>query len=674
MTFVPIKFPPGVVRQATPNDAPNTWWDTSNVRWLAGSIMPIGGNTRISSDPLPSPVRTLFQWRDDGAREWTAVGHESGVSVLFGSLTDVTPASFVGMDAVAGGGYGSLDYGDDLNPISDPSGTTIASSATVTITNAAPAVITWADHGLTADDVVRFTTTGTLPSGIVSGAVVVGSISGTTLTVSSVTSGTLAVGEYLTGTGITVGTYISALGTGSGGTGTYTVSSSQTVSATTITATQNYYVIPVSTNTFRICLASGGKNGTPVNTSSAGSGTHTSNWVVGQDNFGRQRSSNPPIFRKPDHWSFSSFGSDLLAVCSSDGRLLHLTPTTGVVPKMDVPSNAPTGNYAMAVTAERAVMLMGAGGNPRRVAWSDFEDYNGWTFNVSTGQAGYIDLEASSPIITGVRVKEGVLVLTQHECFLVRYVGAPYFYGVEKLGSTTFSAPCAIASGGSYTVWFGESGFWVYSGGAIRLLDCPMFGDIKQNYDPLYGNYRSHMHENGAFPEFWFDYVDIHATDGEPNNYVIWNYSDNVWIRGQRNVTAAIGAVTASYPLLAKTDNNVYQSEDGWTDDGTSRVGSVWAETSVLDFGQGDSYIELNQAMIASDPDSDVDNYQIKFKSKYTPGQTEVEFGPYAPRADGYTDTRVSGRDIRLRIEATNDAYWSVGQIRFDVNKNGGRR
>jgi hypothetical protein len=606
LTFVPLKFPPGVVRQATPNDAPNTWWDSSNVRWLAGSIMPIGGNTRISSDPLPSPVRTLFQWRDNDAKEWTAVGHESGVAVIFGSLSDVTPVGFQGMAGVAGGGYGSLDWGTDENPISDPSGTTIASSAVVTITNASPAVVTWVNHGLTADDVVRFTTTGSLPSGLV------------------------------------VGT--------------------------------SYYVIPVTTDTFRVCLASGGKNGTPVNTTTAGSGVHTANWIVGQDNFGRQRSTNPPIFRKPDHWSFASYGSDLLAVCSSDGRLLHLTPTTGIVPKMDVPSNAPTGNYAMAVTAERAVMLMGAGGNPRRVAWSDFEDYNGWTFNVSTGQAGYIDLEASSPIITGVRVKEGVLVLTQHECFLVRYVGAPYFYGVEKLGSTTFSAPCAIASGGSYTVWFGESGFWVYSGGAIRLLDCPMFGDIKQNYDPLYGNYRSHMHENGAFPEFWFDYVDIHATDGEPNNYVIWNYSDNVWIRGQRNVTAAIGAVTASYPLLAKTDNNVYQSEDGWTDDGASRVGSVWAETSVLDFGQGDSYIELNQALIASDPDSDVDNYQIKFKSKYAPGQTEVEFGPYAPRADGYTDTRVSGRDIRLRIEATNDAYWSVGQMRFDVNKNGGRR
>jgi hypothetical protein len=672
VTFVPIKIPPGVIRQATPYDRANTWWDTSNVRWLSGALMPIGGSTRISSDPLPSPVRTLFQWRDNASREWTAVGHESGVSVLFGSLTDVTPAGFQGMSGVAGGGYGSLDWGTDEIPISDPSGTTIASSATVTITNASPAVITWVNHGFTDDDVVRFTTTGALPSGLTVGtsyyviplttdtfrvsgpSIITGSISGTTLTVSAVSSGTVAVGQYISGTGITAGTRITALGTGTGSTGTYTVSVSQTVSSTSISAL--------------------GKNGAAVNTSSAGSGVHTANWIVGQDNYGRQRSSNPPIFRKPDHWSFASYGSDLLGLCSSDGRLLHLTPTTGIVPKMDVPSNAPTGNYAMAVTAERSVMLMGAGGNPRRVAWSDFENYNGWTFNVSTGQAGYIDLEASSPIVTGVRVKEGILVLTQHECFLVRYVGAPYFYGVEKLGSTTFSAPCAIASGGSYTVWFGEEGFWVYSGGAIRLLDCPMFGDIKQNYDPLYGNYRAHMHENGAFPEFWFDYPDINATDGEPNQYVIWNYADNIWIRGQRNVTASIGAITANYPVAAKVDNNIYQMEDGWTDDGTSRVGQVWAETSVLDFGQGDSYVELNQALVASDPDSDVSNYQIRFKSRYAPNQTEVSFGPYAPRVDGYTDTRVSGRDIRLRVEATNDAYWSLGQIRFDVQKNGGRR
>ena len=67
-------------------------------------------------------------------------------------------------------------------------------------------------------------------------AVVTGSISTTTLTVSAVTSGALSVGVVLSGTGVTSGTIITALGTGTGGVGTYTVSVSQTVSSRTITA------------------------------------------------------------------------------------------------------------------------------------------------------------------------------------------------------------------------------------------------------------------------------------------------------------------------------------------------------------------------------------------------------------------------------------------------------
>jgi len=66
------------------------------------------------------------------------------------------------------------------------------------------------------------------------GAQVTGSISGTTLTVSAVTSGTLYVGQTIQGTGVTALTIITALGTGSGGAGTYTVSTSQTVSSTTL--------------------------------------------------------------------------------------------------------------------------------------------------------------------------------------------------------------------------------------------------------------------------------------------------------------------------------------------------------------------------------------------------------------------------------------------------------
>lgn len=67
-------------------------------------------------------------------------------------------------------------------------------------------------------------------------AVVTGAISTTTLTVSAVISGTLEVGQVISGAGITAGTTITALGSGTGGTGTYTVSVSQTASSTTVSA------------------------------------------------------------------------------------------------------------------------------------------------------------------------------------------------------------------------------------------------------------------------------------------------------------------------------------------------------------------------------------------------------------------------------------------------------
>ena len=61
-------------------------------------------------------------------------------------------------------------------------------------------------------------------------AVFTGSISATTLTVASMSSGTLAVGQSVYGVGVTLETVITALGSGSGGAGTYTVNVSQTVS------------------------------------------------------------------------------------------------------------------------------------------------------------------------------------------------------------------------------------------------------------------------------------------------------------------------------------------------------------------------------------------------------------------------------------------------------------
>ena len=63
-----------------------------------------------------------------------------------------------------------------------------------------------------------------------------GSIAATTLTVDTATSGLLGVGSIIAGPNVTAGTLITALGTGTGGIGTYEVDISQSASVDAITA------------------------------------------------------------------------------------------------------------------------------------------------------------------------------------------------------------------------------------------------------------------------------------------------------------------------------------------------------------------------------------------------------------------------------------------------------
>lgn len=75
------------------------------------------------------------------------------------------------------------------------------------------------------------------------GATFTGSIATTTLTVTAVASGNIVIGQLLTGTGVTAGTYVTGFVSGTyGGVGLYTVGVSQTTASTTITASRKYYI------------------------------------------------------------------------------------------------------------------------------------------------------------------------------------------------------------------------------------------------------------------------------------------------------------------------------------------------------------------------------------------------------------------------------------------------
>jgi hypothetical protein len=96
------------------------------------------------------------------------------------------------------------------------------------------------------------------------GAAFTGSISGDVLTVTAITSGAVAQGQTLSGTGITTGTKIVDFLTGAGGNinevGTYKLNISQTVSSTAITA---YYEKPLQINSAFVRINTS-SNGMPI--------------------------------------------------------------------------------------------------------------------------------------------------------------------------------------------------------------------------------------------------------------------------------------------------------------------------------------------------------------------------------------------------------------------------
>jgi hypothetical protein len=117
------------------------------------------------------------------------------------------------------------------------------------------------------------------------------------MTVTAVSYGSLSVGQVITGTGVTAGTQITGFISGSGNTGTYTVSASQTVASTTMTVTAiDFLNIPSwvkritvgfvgistsGTSNLQIQLGSGSANtsgylGTSLASTSAGNSAATS--------------------------------------------------------------------------------------------------------------------------------------------------------------------------------------------------------------------------------------------------------------------------------------------------------------------------------------------------------------------------------------------------------------
>lgn len=396
--------------------------------------------------------------------------------------------------------------------------------------------------------------------------------------------------------------------------------------------------------------------------------------TYGSSTYGTARPSPSPVFSPFAYWSMDNWGQDVILTANSDGRLFYYS-TAAATTAPTVITTAPTGNNAVVVTAERHVMAIGQNGSSGslfRVAWSSREDYTDWDFASVTNTAGFQDLDSHSPLLYAHEVREGHLIFSYSDVYLAQYVGLPFIYGFTRLTDTALLHPYSVAPFNGKAVWFSRNGFQLYNSGVVSPLPCPIFNDIRTEMDAINGPFRIFSGLNGRFPEIWWFY----PTDGnsEANRYVMWNYAENWWGWGMLSRSAIAPAVVYSEPFMGTSGGDMYEHEEPgvFTDNGQPRYSQVFIESGDIPLTQDNSIIDINQMQVATGVG--FQSLQITAYSQYTPEGTETTYGPYTPRADGYTDTRISARNVRLRFQPVADVDWGVGLIKADIPKQSGAK
>ena len=693
MPLTKLQFEPGVFADGSRYSTSGAWSDSDKVRFRSRFPEKIGGWQRATLAPFLGTARNLSQFTDLSGNYFLGVGTNLKYYIeRGGTLNDITPirstvtesdpfsttngsaivvvtipnhgafqndfVTFSGASAVGGL---TLNGEYQIQEVLTSATFTIlaGSNATSTATGGGSVtavfqINTGLDTTLYANGWGAGTWGGVLPGTSVT---FTGSITGTTLDVTAVASGTLAIGQLITGTGVSASppgssaTYITGLGTGTGGIGTYTVSVSQTVSSTTMFA------------------FSGTGWGSPSNTTVAG--TRLRLWS--SDNFGQNLVINPR-----DAGIYYWDNSTGLGV-----RAVELSTLPGA-------SDTPAVSRQIIVSdTDRKVIAFGCSdiitGIQDRllIRWSDTEDPAMWT-PLETNSAGGIRIPTGSEFISALETKQEVLVWTDEAVHSLRYIGAPFEYSISRIGSTSIAAPNAVVTANDVTFWMGQNGFFQYDG---RIIGLPcsvkdyVFNDINWNQAE-----KIVAGSNMSYNEVWWFYPSLNSNEND--RYVSYNYNERVWTIGTIVRTYWIDRGIEDYPRAAGVDGYIYFHEIGQDDGSTNPPSpiSAYIESSPVEIGQGDSFgfawrmipdIDFRNSSAASPTVNFILEAQDFSGSNFSQTANNNTTKTATLPIEQFTEQtyfRLRGRMMTLRVESTQiGVAWRLGIPRVDIRTDGKR-
>ena len=634
MALIDFKFQAGIDKQNTSVGAENRWVDSDNVRFRYGLPEKVGGWASLVTDTIVGVARAQHAFVDLDGNRYVAIGTDKFLLIYF---------------------EGKLH---DITPLK-----TTLTSATIATTNGSPTcTITKTAHGLSAGDIIQLDNV-TLPGG-------------TGFSNSDFEDKNFQV--------ITVPT-----------TSTFTITQSSNATATVSTGGS------LSIKPFE-----------PVGprAQSYGYGWGIDTWGTG--NWGEAASASD-ISLEPGLWSLSNFGEVLIATIGNGktftwnaGAGSPLTTRASTTTSNFQTNNNPTATrITLTSPTTRHLIHLGTEttiGNTSTqddmfIRFSDREAINIYT-PTATNTAGSQRLQDGTKIMSAIRSKENILVWTDNSLYLMKFVGAPFTFGFEQVGTNCgIIGKNAVIQIDGAAFWMSSKGFFLYDG-TVKSLPCSVEDFVYDNFDTTKGQ-QVYAGLNNLYTEIvWY-----YPSNGSEYNdkYVVYNYGEGTWYTGTEARTTWIDATVYQNPFATKYDSNssgtfpviVGESGLGQTtyfehEVGTDQVNPDGTTTTVTSFiqsfdfdianpqmGEGEFFLAVRRFI--PDFKNLLGNAKVTLAVKRFPQQSQstTSLSPFTITATtNKKDTRARGRYVNIKIE--NDAAsesWRFGTFKIDIQPDGRR-
>ena len=422
-----------------------------------------------------------------------------------------------------------------------------------------------------------------------------------------------------------------------------------------------------------------------------GYGWGSSTW--GASTWGTPRSTSSVIL-DARLWTINNWGEDLV-ITQKDGGTYEWNLSGGMsTNRATAIANAPTTSTLSLISTEtRHVICMGtetaiantASQDKMFIRWSDQENYNYWTPNV-TNSAGSQRIAGGSEIRCARPAKGTMLIWTDTAMQSMSFIGPPFIFGFRQLGND-----CGAVGLNSAMViddvayWMSDGQFFRYAG-SVQEIPCPVLNHVFDNINKI--QYAQvYAAQNSNFSEVIWYYCS--SASDQCDRYVIYNYLENSWYFGTMDRSTYQDNGVNLNPLATEylansnatsfsTINGVtqgrsliYAQESGVNADGAAL--SAYIQSGDGDIADGETFSFINK--VIPDFQDQTGNTVITLSVKDYPNDSAtVGETLTVNNTTRFVNTRIRGRQSNIKIQ-NNDIgdNWRFGTLRVNIKQDGKR-